>query len=187
MEFNWNSNTIRKAREFAISKHGNQRYADHHYSRHLADVFGVLKEYTPELSKEFNLTQSQIDILAAGCWLHDVMEDCPVKYEILEKEFGTEVADIVLVVTMPQYGKKASRKLRYLDKLVQNQMALIVKLCDRIANTRFSLQTSRDSGKPNYQLKKYRGEWPIYNYFLNDGKELQSFFTELETLSTVTL
>jgi (p)ppGpp synthase/HD superfamily hydrolase len=76
------------AKEFAIAKHGTQKYGEHPYSYHLA-LSQVLAEFR----------YAGDEAIAAAGWLHDILEDTPATYEMLVSEFGKETADIVWAVT----------------------------------------------------------------------------------------
>jgi (p)ppGpp synthase/HD superfamily hydrolase len=51
------------AKEFAIAKHGTQKYGEHPYSYHLAQVSQVLAE----------LGYAADEAIAAAGWLHDIL------------------------------------------------------------------------------------------------------------------
>ena len=123
---------VTKAKEFAIAQHGNQKYGEHPYSYHLAQVSQVLAE--------FGYAGDEA-IMAAG-WLHDVLEDTPTTYEMLVSEFGKETADIVWAVTTEPGGNRVDRFRKTALKIQSNKKALAVKLADRIANTEASLQSN---------------------------------------------
>jgi (p)ppGpp synthase/HD superfamily hydrolase len=93
----------RKAREFAIRKHGDQMrdFNPEPYWHHCGRVSNRLIRYCASTS-----------IVVAG-WLHDTLEDTDATYEELVKEFGVESAEIVLEVTnvsRPEHGKRPMRK-----------------------------------------------------------------------------
>ena len=73
-----------QAREFAIAKHGTQKYGDRPYSYHLALVSQVLSDFG----------YAADEAIAAAGWLHDTLEDTETAYEVLVSEFGKETADI---------------------------------------------------------------------------------------------
>jgi (p)ppGpp synthase/HD superfamily hydrolase len=156
-----------KAKEFAIAKHGAQKYGAHPYSYHLAQVSQVLNEFG-YLGDE---------AIAAAGWLHDVLEDTPTTYSMLASEFGNEVADIVFAVTSEPGKNRADRFRNTAPKIQSNKKALIVKLADRIANTEASLQT-------NPKLyKMYLKEFPLFKELLYNPQdvELMPLWNRLES------
>lgn len=123
---------VAKAKEFAIAQHGTQKYGEHPYSYHLAQVSQVLAEFG----------YAGDEAIAAAGWLHDVLEDTPTTYEMLVSEFGKETADIVWAVTSEPGQKRADHFRKTALKIQSNKKALAVKLADRIANTEASLQSN---------------------------------------------
>src|SRR4028118_143189 len=150
-------NVADAAKEFAIAQHGTQKYGEHPYSYHLAQVSQVLAEsgYAGD------------EAIAAAGWLHDTLEDTPATYEMLGSEFGTEVADIVWAVTSEPGGNRADRFRKTAPKIQSNKKALIVKLADRIANTEASLQS-------NPKLyKMYLKEFPLFKELLYNQQDIE--------------
>ncbi|MBD2629648.1 HD domain-containing protein [Trichormus variabilis] len=121
-----------KAQQFAISKHGNQKYGVHPYSYHLNYVVNILTEYG---------YGEDGAIISAG-WLHDTIEDTNTTHAMLVLEFNKEIADIVWAVSS-EPGENRQAKFRNTSpKIISNKKALIVKLADRIANTEASLENN---------------------------------------------
>lgn len=162
-------NLTNAAKEFAIAKHGNQKYGEHPYSYHLAQVSQVLSEFG----------YGADEAIAAAAWLHDTLEDTETEYEMLVSEFGKETADIVLAVTNEPGGNREDRFGKTALKIQSNKKALIVKLADRIANTEASLET-------NPKLyKMYVKEFPMFKGLLYDVQdvELLPLWNRLEQLN----
>ena len=158
-----------QAREFAIAKHGTQKYGDRPYSYHLALVSQVLSDFGYVAD----------EAIAAAGWLHDVLEDTPTTYEMLVSEFGKEVADIVWAVTNEPGGNRVDRFRKTALKIQSNKKALIVKLADRIANTEASLKT-------NPKLyKMYVKEFALFKELLYNPQdiELMPMWNRLEQLN----
>ena len=125
-------NISNQAREFAIIRHGNQKYGDRPYSYHLALVSQVLSDFG----------YAADEAIAAAGWLHDTLEDTETEYEVLVSEFGKETADIVWAVTNEPGGNRVDRFRKTALKIQSSKKALILKLADRIANTEASLQSN---------------------------------------------
>lgn len=125
-------NKIEKAYQYAKTKHtGQVRKNGDPYLYHV-------------LSTAYNLTLWHLDpaSIQAGL-LHDVLEDTPTTYEDLVKEFGEEVAGLVLAVTKVSHFAKEKRqeiKSDYLRKLylslAHDIRVIIIKMADRLHNIR---------------------------------------------------
>ena len=162
-------NVADAAKEFAIAQHGTQKYGEHPYSYHLAQVSQVLSEFG---------YADDGSIMAAG-WLHDTLEDTPTTYEMLVSEFGKETADIVWAVTTEPGQNRVDRFRKTALKIQPNKKALAVKLADRIANTEASLQS-------NPKLyKMYLKEFPVFKELLYNPQdvELMPLWNRLESLN----
>lgn len=158
-----------KAKEFAIAQHGSQKYGEHPYSHHLAQVSQVLTEFG----------YANDEAIAAAGWLHDTLEDTPTTYEMLMTEFGKETADTVRAVTSEPGRNRADRFRKTALKIQSNKKALIVKLADRIANTEASFQSD-----PKL-YKMYFKEFPLFKELLYNPQdvELISLWNRLESLN----
>lgn len=125
-------NKIEHAYQYAKAKHeGQLRKNGDPYLYHL-------------LSTAYNLTLWHLDpaTIQAGL-LHDILEDTPTTYEELVKEFGEEVASLVLAVTKVSHFAKENReeiKSDYLRKLylslAHDIRVIIIKMADRLHNIR---------------------------------------------------
>ena len=123
---------VERARVFATAAHaaaGQVRKCTFEpYIVHPAEVVSIVRSvpHTPEM--------------LAAAWLHDVVEDTAVTMEVVRKEFGTEVADLVgwlTDVSRPEHGNRAKRKeLDRLHTAAAPAEAQTIKLADLISNTR---------------------------------------------------
>jgi len=123
---------VERARVFATAAHAAvgqvRKYTFEPYIVHPAEVARIVASvpHTPEM--------------LAAAWMHDVVEDTGVTMEVVRKEFGTEVADLVgwlTDVSRPEHGNRARRKeLDRLHTAAAPAEAQTVKLADLISNTR---------------------------------------------------
>jgi (p)ppGpp synthase/HD superfamily hydrolase len=120
---------VKEAAYLAISLHGMQNYDGYPYYYHLEQVVDVLKE--------FGFSDDKYVI--AG-YLHDVMEDTAISYNDIKKQFGEEIAEIVYCVTDELGRNRKERKEKTYPKIASNPDAVIIKLADRIANMRNSIE-----------------------------------------------
>jgi (p)ppGpp synthase/HD superfamily hydrolase len=138
-----------KAMIFAIEAHDstNHTYDNKPYSIHLTMVANIARKYIDIIPEQF-----QDEVLSA-CWLHDTIEDCRLTYNDLKKEFGGTVAEIVYAVTNDK-GKNRSERagMKYYDGIRRIPWATFVKLCDRLANIKYSKASKSE------MLKVYKKE-----------------------------
>lgn len=96
------------------------------YVRHPARVASLVTLYRP------------VPELIAAAWLHDVVEDTTIPLDIIRKEFGEAVADLVghLTNTSKDSGRnRAARKQMDRERLATiPPEAKLIKLCDRLDN-----------------------------------------------------
>lgn len=123
---------IHLAREFAKDAHGDQRYGDRPYVAHLDAVEGLVAEAVASISET---TQN---IARCVAFLHDVVEDTPVRLEHVCECFGERIAELVGLVTDAPGASRSERKRATNAKLTlvegEAELALIVKAADRLAN-----------------------------------------------------
>lgn len=141
---------IGEAREFALLHHGDQRHGSLHISEHLEDVANHAA-----IHYDKNTNYLDKDRVVATAWLHDVLEDTCVTYDLLEKKFGF-IADVVSLLTDKQGRNRLERHLRTYHAIRQDDDAMLIKLCDRRHNHERSLRHGE------HWLAMYQKE---YNYF----------------------
>ena len=117
---------------------------------------------------------------------HDCIEDARMTYNDLVSSVNTEefgnypaavmVADIVYCVTDEKGKARSDRKnAKYYIELMENELALFVKLSDLAAKTLFS----KLSG--SYMYDKYKKEWPSFKSRLFIPK-YEEFFNYIENI-----
>lgn len=119
--------------------HSLQSYDKFPYDKHTMDVEDILVE--------FGYDRHGDEVIAGK--LHDVIEDCPISYAALKKQFGEKIARIIFCVTdeisdgrgNPLENRK-QRKKYTLPKTKSNSDAILIKVADRIANVRHSFVNS---------------------------------------------
>ena len=89
-----------------------------------------------------------------GIWGHDSIEDARLTYNDIKERFSEEAAEIIYLCTEWKGRNRAERKPKefYLE-LMTNEDAVFVKLCDLIANMKFSFLTNSS------MFAKYVNEW----------------------------
>lgn len=138
------------AYNYALKKHGDQKYHDKPYEVHLMMVYNVAQKYID------NIPVSYIMPVLSACFTHDIIEDCKrASYETLRHLFGTEVANITRAVTKVN-GESPKE---YFKKIAQTRFAPFIKVCDRIANVKYGVEHHN-------LLQKYIDENTLFCYYM---------------------
>lgn len=150
------------AMEYAIKCHNdtNCEYDGKPYVTHLKMVYDYAYKYSHLLPTD------QIEYALAAAWNHDVIEDCRQTYNDVSRAIGNKVAEIVYALTNEK-GKNRSERAneKYYFGIKENEIAHYIKICDRLANIRYSKETNSpkfemyqeesDSFKDQLYLTKY--------------------------------
>lgn len=123
---------------FALSAHQdtNQKYDGHPYALHLAMVVQVANRFMDVIPNSMQET------MINACWLHDVIEDCRMTYSDLRRVAGDDVANVVYAVTNEKGKNRTERASdKYYEEMIKVPFARFVKMCDRIANIEYSIET----------------------------------------------
>lgn len=121
-----------KAFEFAIEAHKNDRRASG--DEYITHPFQVAMIVAKELPLD--------DVTVISALLHDTIEDTEISFELLQKEFGKEVAEIVDGVTKisgifkGHDITKAENYRKMLLSMVKDVRVILVKFADRLHNMR---------------------------------------------------
>jgi len=156
-----------EARAFAIKAHGDQKYGDRPYSYHLDQVAEIAKPFGEEA--------------AAIAYLHDTAEDTEVTLAEIEQKFGPKIAACVALLTDEAGTNRKERKAKTYAKLAAvsgpNEIALLVKAADRLANVRACVKDRKLSLWQLYQSEQATFRASAYRTGLCD-----SLWLELEAL-----
>lgn len=154
---------LAKAKEFAIQSHRgtNHIYDEYPYEMHLILARMVGSEFL------YLIPGEKREIVLASIWCHDLIEDCRQTYhDIVATLENEEVANIVFAVTNEKgKNRKERANEKYYFELKQNILAIFVKLCDRIANVRYSkykndpLYTAYQREQDNFKQSLYVEEY----------------------------
>ena len=126
------ANLVKRAKVFATQAHQRidqrRKYNNLPYHVHLEAVADIVASVTDD------------EEMIAAAWLHDVVEDTPATLEDLEKEFGTNVAQLVKELTdvsRPSDGNRTKRKAIDREHIANaSSSAKTIKLADLIHNSR---------------------------------------------------
>lgn len=149
-----------KAWEFAKEAHKgvNRKFSGVPYFEHVRKVFILVKKVDKR------------EIMGAASLLHDTVEDVEwITYDVIKKEFGKEVADIVKELTSKDNVLQLMGKQNYLlNKMIHmSNDALIIKLCDRLQNLSDHFSSSDKFRRKYYLETKYIMDSLIVNRNLN--------------------
>jgi (p)ppGpp synthase/HD superfamily hydrolase len=140
-------NLIKKARQYAIDRHGDQLYGDQPYYVHLDEVAKIASNYGDDAT-----------VIA---YLHDVIEDTDTTVVEIDKKFGYFISQCVQIVTDEIGVNRKERKRKTYNKMAlvsgDLELALIVKAADRLANLRACVMQNNMG-----LLKMYRSEHLIF-------------------------
>lgn len=157
-----NQNPLASIIEHATNTHAkvNHLYDGKPYSVHLKMVAETAKMFVHKYF--YNEENDDIFVLLLACWLHDIIEDCRETYNDvydslilygISSDLATQVTDIVFAVSNEKGKTRAERANRkYYQSITKTYGATFVKLCDRIANVKYS----KNKGSRMYH--KYRQE-----------------------------
>lgn len=175
---------LTKVREYAKSAHEKAActYDGQEYIFHC----DMVEEHVRNFGSVFT-NPKDLDIVRAGAFLHDTIEDARLTYNNIYNRFGKDIADIVLAVTDVPAENRLLRHLLTMPKTVLNYKAVILKLCDICANGSYSLSIN------STMYKKYRNEYryrrPIFYDVIEcwyydelDGTEVEELFKYLDNL-----
>ncbi len=161
-----------KAKLYAAEKHKftNHKYDGMPYSYHLSMVVEIANKFL------HLVVPSDCDTVLAGCWTHDVIEDCRETYDDVKVATNWLVANLVYALTNEKGRSRDERANgRYYYGIRTTPNATFIKLCDRIANVVYSKKRS-----PN-MFKVYRAEHPHFWAQLKNEKyeEMNNYLIEL--------
>ncbi len=156
--------------EWCMHQHNvecNQKYAKSlPYSQHLY--------YVDQQARKFNhlIPGDKLFLVRAACYAHDLIEDARITYnDIIEiarkkgcsQESAEELAEIVFLCTEMRGRNRAERKNDvFYQQLAQNELAVFVKLCDIMANLKYSILENSS------MYDKYLAEWSKTRSILKD-------------------
>lgn len=167
----------KKCREYAKRCH---EETNHKYDGVLPYLFH-LTMVNAEAQKFLHLIPSTAqDIVLSSTWTHDVIEDTRQTYnDVLEATGSKEVADITYALTNEKgRNRKERANSEYYHGIEQTPLATFVKVCDRIANVKYSISQGNTK-----MLEIYREENKHFAAMLHT-EELNMMFENLDKLLT---
>lgn len=164
-----------KALHFAAQKHKNQKrkggVETSPYINHLIETAYII---------EHNGKYKDVATLCAAI-LHDTIEDVGVTFEELKKEFGEEIANLVMECTDDKTLPKSERKKFQVEHTQTISFkAQNIKIADKISNIKEITTTSRPQNWDDIRIISYL-EWAkaVVDTIKNCNTEL--YYTFLKT------
>ncbi len=146
--------TLAQWRAFCARSHGDQQYdSGLSYDFHLNKV--------EEVAVRFGFRTRTIRMICQG---HDVVEDPKLTARQL---LNAGASRIVVNAILALSETREERKAKTYPKIQKNRRALIVKLCDRIANVEYGIATGNIA-----KFTMYRGEFPEFERQLRNRTDL---------------
>jgi (p)ppGpp synthase/HD superfamily hydrolase len=154
--------------DYAIQKHGSQKYGDQPYYVHLDHVYSTAVRFYPGALP---------DRIKIAAYLHDVIEDTDATFEEVSTLFGEDVAGIVDAVTDKPGQNRAERHRATYPLIRENPDAVFVKVCDRIAN----MESSVVSNPRLFSM--YVREYPYFRSTLYRASEFDAAWEHLDGIA----
>jgi (p)ppGpp synthase/HD superfamily hydrolase len=138
----------------------NNLYDSKDYFVHIEMVEDLLIKH----KKIFKLESDYNNTIIAS-WFHDVIEDCSTSYEDILEISNNDAAAIVLAVTDVPAENRLVKHLLTMIKTVKDYRAIVLKLCDILANTVYSKE---HCNKMYFRyVKEYEYRRPIFTKALS--------------------
>jgi (p)ppGpp synthase/HD superfamily hydrolase len=160
------------AKEFAFNAHNstNQLYNGHPYSFHLDMAVATGEKFIHLIPLKYQ------DNVIAGIYCHDLIEDTTINYSDIVKTTNKMVAELVYACTNEKgRNRKERANDKYYEGIRNTKYATFVKLCDRIANVSYSVET-------NKMLALYKKEYEHFKKMLYIEGEYEEMWNKLDEL-----
>lgn len=153
----------------------NQKYSNSlPYSKHLEFVLNQYEKFKHLIKEEDRW------IVQPACAGHDLIEGARITYNDIIQRLGSnepaiKIADIIYCCTEEKGKNREERHSeRYYAELSENKLAIFVKLCDIIANIKYSLLTN------STMFDKYKKESKKLDFlYLGEYDEMFSYIDKL--------
>jgi GTP diphosphokinase / guanosine-3',5'-bis(diphosphate) 3'-diphosphatase len=167
--------SLTRALMFAAQKHTDQRRKGARaepYVNHLIEVADLLAQHTGG---------TDTTLLLAGI-LHDTIEDTETSYAELKKEFGENVADIVMECTDDKNLPKQERKRLQVENAPhKSDSAKMVKMADKISNLKAILDSPPPDWSQSRKLEYFNWAKDVVDGCRGVNTGLEDTFDKLHT------
>ena len=125
---------IAKAEEFAREKHAGQ-----YRKPPMEDVPYI--EHPKAIVKKLEDVGVADDAILSAAWLHDVVEDCNVNLDEIKQKFGSDIADLVNILTR----KRGQDKAEYAQDFYHaDRRAQLIKVVDVWHNFQCAIKSKEE-------------------------------------------
>jgi len=169
-----NNSTLEFAAKYHKQPSQEQRYGNAPYKKHLEDVVRNAEKYIHYIDNS-----NRVNVLSAAA-MHDIIEDTEWTPRRLSHKFNIVIAEIVTLVSNVRHLDKKSEFMLTLTNIRKNDLAIYVKLCDRMANGINSKSGADEKSEKMY--KKYISEYPIFRWALKEGNMYEEMWEELDNI-----
>lgn len=142
----------------------NCKYDNNEYFLHIDMVINCIEKHENVFKLYNDYTTTRIAIL-----FHDSIEDANQSYNDIFRIAGKDVADITLAVTDVPADNRLMKHLLTMHKTVKDYRAIILKMCDILANATYS--KANGSSMYNKYVAEYAYRKPIFQLALTWYKE----------------
>jgi len=151
-------------KEFTYNQHDvvcNQKYGKiHPYSFHLECVYNQAGLWK---NKYIPMDQEIYNAVMCGLWGHDLIEDARITFNDIKELTDELTAQIIFGCTESTGRNRAERHDdAFFARLISNKYSVFVKLCDIMANVKYSMLTNSS------MYSKYKKEWSHFKQKTND-------------------
>jgi (p)ppGpp synthase/HD superfamily hydrolase len=167
---------IQKAKEHGIACHKNTNhlYDGKPYETHLQMVYEEAIKYSHLVEIHYR------DNFLAATWVHDTIEGCREEYYNLVKVLNHPIADLVFAVSNEKgRGRDEKQNPTFYSGIKKIRYATLLKVCDRIANIKYSIATNNKRKTDMYFKENQLFISQLKN---NDNEEYHVAFNDLELL-----
>lgn len=145
------------AKHFALNNHQstNHFYDGMPYEFHLNMVVETAKKFI------HLIPENERELVIAGCWVHDTIEDTRATYNDVKETLGEEIAELAYALTNEKGRTRKERaNEKYYLGIRETKHAAFIKICDRIANAEYS------KSEQGSMFEKYKSEFEEFEYWL---------------------
>lgn len=138
MNLNIKSTLVKNAAKYAAYLHEavNHYYSGQPYSVHLEMVYNYAYQF------RYLLDPSNRETALAAAFCHDLIEDTRETYNDVKSATNEAIAEVVYALTNEKgKNRKERANEKYYQGIRENEIAVFVKICDRLANVKFSKDT----------------------------------------------
>ena len=165
-------------KEWIIKQH---KDTNHKYDEYLGYEFHLRMAVEAAERFEYLIThEPDKKLVILGAWGHDLIEDTRVTYNDVKKKLGETAADIIYACTNEKGKNREERaNSKYYEGIRTTPYAVFVKLCDRIANVKYS---KRMDSRMFEMYRKENAKFMENLGYLPENKDLHEYRDMFEYL-----